>query len=267
VSKRISVINAEVERIGVVKVEYQAVEVNGETRRTENRTGLYVTPGSSLGRLFRAYVARGGDPLSISPFTYPESTAMLEGGPQQEAKVAEEYPHGGVVAPKSAAPNEPLSTDQDPGWSGHPGGYLETDAYFPARQGGRTDPGAFDHEGVVKSMRQIREWANQDLKELQNLEWQIVKLCDLREQLTQERDDVLVQAFGGALDGVGPLDPTRFDESLMVQNVIQDMYRLLYDTDDAGRVTSFSALDSQIDFLKFTFEDVASEQGRTMLGC
>jgi hypothetical protein len=266
IARRISVINAEIERIGTVKVDYQSVESNGETRKTEQRTGITVTPGSSLGRLFRAYVAMGGDPLSISPFAYPESTALTEGGTTQEVKVQEEYPHGGVAAPRSAAPNEPVSTDQDPGWGAFPGGYLETDAYYPARQGGRLDPGSYDHDGVTKSMQQIRGWASQEIKERQNLEWQIMKLCDLREQLVQERDDTLVQAFGGAVTGVGPLDTTRFDESLLVQNIVQDMYALLYETDDTGRTTSFSP-NSQVPFLQFTFPNVPSEVGRDMSGC
>jgi len=265
VSQRINVINAEVERIGVVKVTYRAVEANGEVRRTEERTGLYVTPGSALGKLFRAYVAQGGDPLSISPFTYPETNDMTQGNSEQDAVVQEEYPFGGVVAPQSAAPNDPISSDQSPGWGGHPGGYLQSDAYYPARQGGRIDPGSYDHEGVVKSMRQMREWANQDLKERQDLEWRIVKLCDLREQLVKERDEVLVQAFGGALGGVGPFDPTRFDETLMVQNVIQDMYQILYQSDETGRVT-FEPSD-EMPFLQFTFPNEASEVGRDMLGC
>lgn len=265
IAKRISVINAEIERIGVVKVEYQSYEESGNVRKTEQRIGLTVTPGSSLGRLFRAYVAMGGDPLSISPFAYPESTLIIEGGSGQDVKVEETYPHGGVVAPVSASPNEPVSTDQDPGWGGFPGGYLETDSYYPKRQGGRVSPGNYDHDGVVKSMQQIRGWASQEIKERQNLEWQILKLCDLREQLAQERDDVLVQAFGGSLTGVGPLDPSRFEESLLVQNIVQDMYELLYQTDETGRATSFSP-NTSVSFLQFTFPNVPSEVGRDMLG-
>lgn len=266
VAKRINVINAEVERIGVVKIEYKGIDVDGEIRRTEERTGLYATPGTSLGKLIQAYIAQGGDPLAISPFAYPETNQTTEDAPETGSKVQEEYPFGGLIGPTSALPNEPVSSDQNPGWGGHPGGYLQSTTYYPARQGGRTDPGSYDHDTVVRSMRQIREWANQEIKERQNLEWQIIKLCDLREQLVKERDDVLVQAFGGALDGVGPFDPTRFAEGLQVQKVVQDMYELLYQTEDSGRVRSFDPSKDTL-FLQFTFPNDPSEVGRDMLGC
>ena len=267
VSRRIEVINAEVERIGTVKVTYAAQDTPEGTRRTEQRTGISVTPGSSLGRLMRAYIANGGDPLSISPFMYPESTLRTQDGPDSVAQVKEEFPHGGLVAPISGVPNEPLPSDQAPGYEAYPGGYASSDSYYPARQGGRIDPGAYDHDGVVKSMQQIRGWANQDLKErLQDIEWRIIKLCDLREQLIQERDTVLVQAFGGVLEGVGPFDPTRFDEKLRVQNIVQDMYEMLYPIDESNKVIAFVPSNQTV-FLQFTFPDEASEVGRDMLGC
>jgi hypothetical protein len=116
-------------------------------------------------------------------------------------------------------------------------------------------------------MHQMRAWASQEIKELQDLEWRIIKQCDLREQLVQERDEVLVQAFGGSLDGVAPFDPARFEESLRVQNLIQDMYRMLYETEVTGRVVSFVPSAYEIPFRKDVFSDEPSEIGRSMLGC
>lgn len=266
VARRIQVLNAEIERIGVVKVSYLAVEENGKVRRTEQRTEFSATENSSVGRLLQAYIAMGGDPLSISPFMHPEQIAMTQDFEDTPAVQQHEYPNGGVVAPMSGVPNEPVATDEDPGFPGYQGGYLKTATYYPARQGGRTDPGSYDHESVVRTMRLIRDWANQDLKELQDLEWRIIKQCDLREQLVQERDGVLVQAFGGALTGVGPFDPNYFDERYLVQNLVQDMYRMLYEVDDTGKVTSFTA-NLQSVALAFTFPDDPTEIGRDMLGC
>ncbi len=267
VTRRIQVLNAEIERIGIVKVEYQALETpDGGVTRTEQRTGLYVTPNSNVGRLMQAYVALGGDPLNISPFTYPEQATMTQNYEDTPAVQQQEYPGNGVVAPQSAAPNEPVTSDQEPGFGPFQGGFLQTSVYYPARQGGRISPGAYDHDGVVKTMQRIRGWADQEIKELQDLEWRIIKQCDLREQLVQERDEVLVQAFGGALQGVGPFDAAYFDSSMLVQNLVQEMYQILYETDDTGRVTSYSA-NRQTVALHFTFPDDPTEIAREMLGC
>jgi hypothetical protein len=115
-------------------------------------------------------------------------------------------------------------------------------------------------------MHQIRSWANQDIKErLLDIEWRIIKLCDLREQLEKERDEVLVQAFGGVLTGVGSLDETRFDPSLRMQGLVQDLYSTLYVAQDTVD-QSFRANDN-VGFLQFTFDDVPSESLRDSLGC
>lgn len=267
VTRRVDAINAEIARIGEVKVYYAEEIANGDIRKTEQRTGIYVTPGSSLGRLFQAYIAMGGDPLSISPFAYPDSTARTEENSDGVAKIQESYPYGGLAAPQSTEPNMPIANDDVPGWEAYQGGFVPMAGYYPARQGGRIDPGAYDHNAVVRSMHQMRSWANQDIKErFQDLEWRIIKLCDLREQLIQERDEVLVQAFGSALSGLEPLNQEIFAENLLVQNLIQDMYQLLYPTDATGRVISFSENPDTTVFLPFTFPDDASEVGRDMLG-
>lgn len=267
VSARIATINAELERIGQVKVTYRSTQVEGQARKTEERIGITVTPNSSIGRLLQAYIANGGNPLDISSFMYPDSVDVLETNPDGSPSVTNEvYPHAGVVAPMSANPNEPIQGGDQTGYGPYQGGFLRSDHYYPARQGGRTSAGAFDSDTVVRTMHQIRHWANQEIKErLQDLEWRIVKLADLREQLIQERDEVLVQAFGGALTGPGSLDDVRFDPKLQVQNLIQDMYQLLYSTDASGMVTSFKP-NANVPFMKFTFPDLPSEL-RDVLGC
>jgi len=93
---------------------------------------------------------------------------------------------------------------------------------------------------------------------LLDLEARIIKLCDLQEQLKTERDEVLVQAFGGVLSGVDALDSERFPVGLMVQNLVQDMYDLLYETSADGNVWAYKAND-QTPFLNFVLPDVPSE--------
>jgi hypothetical protein len=197
---------------------------------------------------------------------YPETNRVIQKGTETRDKIEEEYPHGGVVAPMSASPVDPLPSDDYSGYEGHPGGYLRSDSYYPARQGGRIDPGAYDHGTVAKTLHQMRAWANQDLKErLQDLEWRILKQCDLREQLVQERDDVLVQAFGGALIGLPAFEESRFNRDMQVQNLVQEMNQILYQMDGSGGLVS-EAPNAETALLQFTFPDAASEVGRDMLG-
>ena len=259
VAARIAAINAEIARIGFIQVTYGTEEINGEKRPSETRIGFTVTKNSSLERLVRAYVAMGGNPLDISSFMHPDSTEIVEQDPDGNIKVVQRYPHGGVLAPKSAEYNEPLPKEgENTGYGADEGGWIRSDGYYPARQGGRINRGAFDFNTIVRYMHQIRAWANQDVKALQDLEWRIIKLCDLREQLMTERDEVLVQAFGGVLRGVGNLDADRFPQNLQVQNLIQDMYSMLYRMGEDGAVQGFRTND-KVPFLQFTFEDTASE--------
>jgi hypothetical protein len=259
IASRIDKINADLARIGFVKVTYRVVDVDGEAKPTEERVGFSVTDQSSLGRLLQAYIAGGGNPLDISSFMYPDSVEILEEDPEGNLKTVQRYPHGGLLAPISVDYNNPLPKEgDDTGFGDYRGGYVRSDRYYPARQGGRLDRGGFDVETVVSMMHNIRAWANQDIRErLQDIEWRIIKLSDLREQLVRERDDLLVQAFGGVLSGVGDFDGERFDPDQRVQALVQGMSDLIYETDDAGQ-TIYRA-HPEVPFLHFTFEDTTSE--------
>jgi len=239
---RVQVLSAEINRIGFVRCIYEGYEdEDGNVRRRENRITIAVTEGSSLARLLQAYIALGGNPLDISPFAYPDSTEV-EVSPDGTEVITEEYPDGGVVAPRSASYDSPADEPGETGYGASKGGSPSTDRYYPGRMGGKVDRGAFDSNAIVKVMHHIRSWANQDIKErLQDIEWRIIKLADLREQLLYERDEALVQAFGGALTGLPDIfDDDQFMRGHLVQNLIQDMYKLLYETEWDGTVRSFS---------------------------
>lgn len=260
ISARLKALNAEILRIGTITVTYRTFSQDGSTYATEDRIGFSVTKNSSLERLVRAYIANGGNPLDISPFLYPDSVEVLSEDGDEDAKIKERYPYGGITAPMSANPNEPLSiAGADTGYGANPGGFIRSDGYTPARQGGRLSPGQWDSDTIIKSMHQIRSWANQDIKErVQEIEARIIKLCDLGEQLKKERDEVLVQAFGGVLPGLNTFDENRFEGNMRVQVIVQDFYELLYETDDSGTVTAFRAND-KVGLLPFTYEDKPSE--------
>ena len=187
---------------------------------------------------------------------------MDEDEASQTIKVRETYPHGGVLAPRSSNYNEPIAIEgDDTGYGAYRGGWVRADGYYPARQGGRAGPGSYDADTVLRYMHQIRGWANQDIKErLQDIEWQIIKLCDLREQLETERDEVLEQAFGGVLSGLREFDSERFDPALRMQVLVQEMYERLYVLDDANQAEPFAANEDKVPFLTFTFPGVPSEK-------
>lgn len=259
IASRIDTLSAEIDRIGFIKVYYRAESsADGSVRRTEERIGFSVTANSTLERLLRAYIANGGNPLDISSFMYPQSRDVVG-----DADL-DQYPHGGVLAPKSASPVDPMPDGAgESGYGYYPGGMPDSEHFFPNQQGGRISPGAYDYNPLVKSMHQIRAWANQDIKErLNDLEARIIKQCDLREQLVQERDEVLVQAFGGALSSVGAFDLDRFDPDMQVQNLIQDVNNIVYRKDENGKPVAVRTDPGT--FLEFAFNDPPSYTGHEL---
>lgn len=242
VAARLKVIEAEVARIGIVRMQYQTeVRPDGSSFVTENRIGFTVTAKSSLERLVRAYIANGGNPLNISMFLRPNTTEMLDAGDDATpATFFQTQPHGGVLAPKSA---DVLAQAQEPGATGYEadqGGWVESDQYYPARMGRRSDRGGWDDESMVKSMHQIRAWANLDIKErLQDIEWRIIKLSDLREQLTHEAGDMLQQALGGTVKELGEFNPALFVSGLRVDPIIQALNEMVFNTSEDGTVTNW----------------------------
>ena len=234
IQSRVSTLNAEIDKIGMIRVEYRSVSSPNGVMKTEERVGVSVTEGSTLEKLMQAYIANGGNPLDVSSMMYPQSSNVFK-DEDEDGIVYEEYPNSGVISPATSRPNEPMPSNVDTGYGVYPGGMPESGSYFPARQCGRISPGSFDYNAVSKTMNQIRGWANQDIKEmLSEMEARIIKQCDLREQLITERDEVLVQAFGGVVNGVMTPDPDQFDINLMVQNLIQDMSETIYEKDSNG---------------------------------
>jgi hypothetical protein len=244
VVRRVQVINAEVNRIGFVRCLYEGVpDEAGNTIRSEKRYGIAVTEGSSIAKLIQAYVALGGNPLDISPFMYPDTTEIVEILEDGAEVISEEYPFGGVIAPESVSAENPADDPNDTGYGSYQGGRSRSALDYSARLGGRNDRGLYDSDAIVKTIHMTRRWANQEIKErLQDMEWRIIKLADLREQLIYERDEVLVQAFGGVLDGLpDEFDDDRFMRGFLVQNLVQDMYELLFKMGADGSVAAFTA--------------------------
>lgn len=219
VPDRVNALNAELKRIGVVSVAYEAVaSEDGSVRATEERVGLQVTPNSSLEKLMRCYIAQGGNPLDISMFLIPDLNQQVSTSDSTVSLTVERMPYGGVAAPlsqeKHATNDGPLDdttsvaaqkvaeAGEGVSFGEFPGGYLNLIKYPPRRLGKRKDPDE-DSVSFAWEFDSIRKWANQEIRyKLHDLEERIIKLCDLREQLQTELDFTLTQAWGGLLPGL-----------------------------------------------------------------
>lgn len=272
VGPRVAMINAEIARIGSITVRYRGNPAeDGSVTMTEERMGFEVEENTTLSRLVQAYIANGGNPFDISPFWIPDRTEVTH--KNGKAIRVEAYPYGGILAPSTAEPNEPYpetATDDDgnkvvtrTGFGGNLAGLPKADRNYSVRLGTRAPVANHD---IVTAMRKMRDWANQDIKErLNDLEWRIIKQMDLREQLEQERDTLLAQAFAGAVDGLPGLDHKRFNPSLAVQSLVQDMYEILYEMDDSTQTVKAFRAGPDVDFLEFAFANVTSEDNRDPL--
>lgn len=271
VVNRIDTLQAELIRIGEVKMTYRPLQEGEGIKRSWQRTGFTVTQGSSLARLVQAYIATGGNPYDISGFLRPDTTVWVE--TETGLVRQEQYPGGGFVAPKSSEYNDPMpqpvsddgsESPQQTGYEAYPGGFVESPRYNPGRLGGRLDRGSWDSTTVNRVMHDVRRWANKEIKyRLQDMEWRVIKLSDLVEQLQQERDHVLMEAFAGQLNGMPLLDEDQIDPKRLCQVVIQDMYALLYEIDAAGIPYGFRAR-TDTGFLRFMFPDVPEDETGTL---
>ena len=229
---RIDYIENELSRIGNVKVLY-ATEGEGEDQKiTEKRIGLEVDINSSLGKLIKAYIAQGGNPFDISMFLYPDSYEWVERDAETTVSDGEvitdengnlknlyrkyTQPYGGMVAPRSSKPDESEQLDT--------AGWLPLWKYEPRRLGGRNKsiyPRADEIGGVISH---ARKWVTQEISHLRNnLEARIIKLCDLREQLMMERDDILFNALSGTTAKLKPYDPKSQLDELHLSHIVTNI--------------------------------------------
>jgi len=257
VPDRISHINAEISRIGEVEVVYDKLtSADGSVRATEKRIGFSVTPESTLEKLLRAYIVQGGNPLDISMFLIPDLT---EGGEEVNGATREneKYPYGGVAYPLTTeqhATNDGPATgtlsvetqkQQEKGpaetWGDYPGGYLNIIKYPPRRLSGRLDP---DQTATLNSMafHDIRKWANAEIRyKLHDLEARIIKQCDLREQLKNELEVMLSQAWGGIFSGLKWNEETNVKDRRVSESLValdREMFLFSSEYTPSGNNTS-----------------------------
>jgi hypothetical protein len=221
-SSRLRVIQAELDRIGEVTVLYRMAK-DGSGKCTEERVGFSVAENSSLEKLIRAYTVMGGNPFDISMFLVPDSVYLAD--EEDPTSLVETQPYGGVIAPKTGDPAVNSTF--------YEGGNLNVRKYTPART---NDQDAHD-SNPASSIVRSRKWVGQVIDErIHSLESRIIKLCDLREQLEQERE-LLVSTLGGTVDGVPSLDPDNFDLDQTLSVIVSKIDSIFYVTDSSGYVS------------------------------
>lgn len=210
---RLAVIEAEMQRIGQVTIQYRSRD-DGSGTCSEERIGFSVSQGSSLEKLIMAYVVAGGNPFDISMFLVPDSVYLADDGDPES--VVETQPYGGVIAPKTGDPAV--------GATFYEGGNLNVLKYTPARTNNQD---AHD-SNMASSIYRSRQWVGQIIDErIHSIESRIIKLCDLREQLGQERE-LIESTVGGTVDGFPALDPDLYDVDLTLPSIISTVDSIFY---------------------------------------
>jgi hypothetical protein len=261
IAQRISVIEAELRRIGRVFVVYKREQDDaGNINVTEERVGLSITKGSSLVRLMQAYIAQGGNPYDISHFFIPDRALLIGEEADGTPRWGEVYPYGGVVYPQSEEYNEPLNSYGI--WGG---GFLPLRKYPPLRLGGRYDP-SVEAEPFVNYIIDLRKWAMQEITyKRNNPEARIVKLCDLREELVKERDERIVQAFGGLVSALTEFDPERFADQQRVPRIVDVLDNIFYTQAEDGGVDFGAINESELAKYRNLFEDILPDEKNTAI--
>lgn len=197
---RFAVIDAERERIGEIRVLYQT---DGDGVPTEERVGFQIEPSnSSLGKLIQAYCALGGNPFDISMFLSAEKPIDFN----DEGFYTK--PGQGVAFLKDTS----YSLD-----SGVQDGDLNLLKYQSSRVGGNVTLAPEGNTSIL--IQQSRRWVQKEIMRKVRLEELIIKLCDLREQLDQEVED-MVWATYGSIKGDNEFDETRYNPKLTCGGIV-----------------------------------------------
>jgi len=197
IPSRVRVINAELNRIGDIQVFYRrSDDTNPNSPMTERVMGIFAPDNSSLSKLLRAYIAQGGNPFDISMFLKPDAYDIEYDERDNTVELIDTQPYKGVIYPVSQNPDEgDIGMVYQAGWLCF--------WRYPARKLNSNSSPVQETTELGRAIINTREWARQEIKELRNdLEYRIISLCDLREQLVKERDILLMKAGGDVISGM-----------------------------------------------------------------
>lgn len=228
VQARLRAINAELIRIGEVRVIYARRDAaDPNSPMTESRIGLIVAPNTSLERLFQAYIAQGGNPFDISMFLHPDSFEVVSTTTAEDGTVTtdtrETEPYGGILAPRTA---DGVTIGL------YTGGWLPLWRY-PPRKFGSNITYVSESAEMTPTIHAARGWVRQEIRTKRNdIEARILKLVDLREQLMYERDELLPTAVGSVIAGL-PYGED-FAISFHVSSIVNAIDTVFYPVNEDG---------------------------------
>jgi hypothetical protein len=218
-SARYQVIEAERQRIGSVDILWATDETGAPT---ELRLGFSLEEGTSLCKLVQAYVALGGNPFDISMFIGPESSTASGEGTQRNV------PHGGVLTMQE------MKYAYDQGAGDRDGNFLK---FRASRYGGAIQ--AINEAPLWDLVEKFRKPYTKEIwHKRTRIEEQIIKLCDLREQLDQEVEDLIWSTYGDMAADV-PWQDERYSRGSTAASIVYalDSIFRIPDEVDVGKVS------------------------------
>lgn len=226
VQARFDTINYELSRIGSVSVVYARKDPDDDfSKMTERRLGLTIRRDTSLSKLLRAYTAKGGNYFDISMFLTPDSYTVEE-DQDGNKKVIEYQPYTGVISPASG---DVISDKIDLT------GVVDVWKDPVRKLGDKQSIWEEDSTKLVGDrILNARGWISQEIRELRNdLEARIIKLCDLREQLLKERNEIILSAVAGSTANT-TFDPDAFLEDFHLSKIVYALDTEFYETKEDG---------------------------------
>lgn len=257
VPSRLIQIEKELSRIGQITVTYHRSDPDdSKSPMTERRQSVSVSQGSALCKLLQAYIAQGGNPFDISMFLMPDSYRIVDNA------LIDTQPYKGVIYPESRVEEDRFTSKIDTS------GFLIFWRYPARKTANKVSPWATHAHSIGNKVESARRWIPQEIKTLRNnLEARILKLCDLREQLTIEKDEILAQALGGTIQGLPEFDPTVFSEEHHLFSVIHFIDRAFYETPNENPELLNPRPDSPDNPFKTLLEDAPNaEEDFTAIG-
>tara|TARA_B100000212_G_scaffold339436_1_gene317893 strand:+ start:467 stop:1327 length:861 start_codon:yes stop_codon:yes gene_type:complete len=253
--QRLETIEAELERIGVCRISWYIPEESddgGPPMPTERRVGFGVTAGSSLEKLMQAYTAQGGNPFDISMFLDPKNE-VFDIGSDNKIQPAFTQPYGGVLYPMS---RDQKTTAEGGLMTEDMGGLLNFEKNPKARMH-RSFPWQVCQQ-TEYLIERGRRWCNQSIRDKRNeLEYRIIKLMDLREQLVEEAD-LIRMACGGFVAGVER--PSAFHQVYSAASLMQAVDNQFFAYGENGERLGVAAESLEQGVFDYLYTDYESEK-------
>lgn len=195
-------IRAEQKRIGEVVVLYEKNESTGAPTEIRKGIAIFGNQNCAISKLMQAYVALGGNPFDISMFLSPN-----KGGVENGEYVDSIQPGKGVAYRLGFSYSfSSANKNSDSNLS----------MFRPSKVGGEVETG---EERIWTPIKMLRGWCQKEMYQKRvRIEERILKLCDLFEQLENERLSMTQATRGEGMDNI--YDTKLYSDKLSVQYLV-----------------------------------------------